>query len=104
MFEIPVTTLQQGFGGAVAALPADPAANPRPLPRPSNMAELIDLLQSAIQPESWEDVGGPGSVRMFRNMLVIRQTASAFGEIEALLHSMRSMMAEVQDPSKRPQA
>ena len=52
---------------------------------------LIELIQSTVQPESWEDVGGPGSVAPFETnlSLVIRQTEEVHEEIVDLLEQLR---------------
>ncbi len=54
---------------------------------------LIELIQSTVQPESWEDVGGPGSVAPFETnlSLVIRQTEEVHEEIVDLLEQLRRM-------------
>jgi hypothetical protein len=53
---------------------------------------LIDLITSTIRPTSWEDVGGPGSVRPFGNKLsiVLSQTQEVHEEIADLLDQLRA--------------
>jgi general secretion pathway protein D len=54
---------------------------------------LISLITATVQPESWEDVGGPGSVAPFETnlSLVIRQTEEVHEEIVDLLGQLRRM-------------
>ena len=54
---------------------------------------LIQLITATIQPETWEDVGGPGSVAPFETnlSLVIRQTEEVHEEIVDLLEQLRRM-------------
>ena len=54
---------------------------------------LINLITATVQPESWEDVGGPGSVAPFETnlSLVIRQTEEVHEEIVDLLEQLRRM-------------
>ena len=52
---------------------------------------LIDIITSTILPESWDQVGGPGSLEPFdqRGVLVCSQTHDAHGKIISLLAEMR---------------
>ncbi len=54
---------------------------------------LIDLIVTTIAPESWDDVGGQGSIREFpQNLsLVISQTQEAHEEITDLLNQLRRL-------------
>ena len=53
---------------------------------------LRELIQATISPESWSEVGGPGSSRLFEGTksIVVRQTQGVHHEIEALLDKLRS--------------
>jgi hypothetical protein len=42
--------------------------------REENMNQLVQLITSAVEPDSWDVNGGRGTVRTFRGMLVIRNT------------------------------
>lgn len=53
--------------------------------------ELINAITSTIQPDSWDEVGGPGSVREFRSTLVVRQTDEVHAEIAGLLRNLRAI-------------
>jgi tetratricopeptide (TPR) repeat protein len=57
---------------------------------------LIDLITSTIKPTSWDEVGGPGSIKPFAtNMTVtLSQTQEVHEEIEALLERLRQVSRE----------
>jgi hypothetical protein len=52
---------------------------------------LIDMITSTIEPDSWQDVGGPGSINGFDNTmsLVFSQRRDIHQQIEALLTTLR---------------
>jgi general secretion pathway protein D len=54
---------------------------------------LIELIQSTIAPDSWEEVGGAGTVSEFRGnlSLVISQTQEVHEEIADLLEQLRRL-------------
>lgn len=56
---------------------------------------LIDLIVSTVEPTTWDDVGGPGSIRPFENnlTLVISQTEAVHEQIADLLEQLRSLQA-----------
>ena len=64
---------------------------------------LIELITSSIEPDSWEDVGGPGSISGFENAssLVIRQRIGTHEQIAALLTTLRKAKS-LQDNSTTP--
>ncbi|MGE5191194.1 MAG: hypothetical protein ACM3U2_01750, partial [Deltaproteobacteria bacterium] len=54
---------------------------------------LINLITTTIQPDSWEELSGPGSVMPYRTTLslVIRQTQAVHDEIADLLGQLRRL-------------
>ncbi|NQT39345.1 MAG: hypothetical protein HQ581_17745, partial [Planctomycetes bacterium] len=52
--------------------------------------ELVDLIQTTVAPDSWEENGGPGSIRFFRTnySVIIRQTAENHEEIADVLRQL----------------
>ena len=52
---------------------------------------LIDVIASTIAPQSWDAVGGPGSIEPFDNAkaLVVSQTRDVHRQIENLLDALR---------------
>lgn len=54
-------------------------------------ASLIETITTTIEPDSWSDVGGPGSIREFENSrsLVISQRRDLHQRVAALLTTLR---------------
>jgi general secretion pathway protein D len=54
---------------------------------------LIDLITTTIAPESWVDVGGPGSIKEFESnlSLVVSQTQDVHEQIADLLQQLRRL-------------
>jgi hypothetical protein len=53
--------------------------------------QLATLLSASIQPDSWEDVSGPGSMRIQTSklVLVVQQTPAIHREVRSMLSAMR---------------
>lgn len=97
MFEVPGEILQQGFGGGGVAQGAGGGAGAGgggaagmggPIIR-GPLSDLVVLIMNTIQPDSWDDNGGPGSMTPYRGLMVIRQTFAIHDEIAALLNDVR---------------
>ncbi len=54
------------------------------------MDDLIYTITHCVLPNSWEDVGGPGTISSMGGMLVIGQTEAAHEEIEKLLEYLQA--------------
>lgn len=54
--------------------------------------QLVEVIQGTIKPDTWDQMGGPGSLRVFNQtqQLVVRQTADVHAEIVRLLEDVRS--------------
>ena len=61
-----------------------------------NYRSLIDVIQSAIAPGTWEDVGGPGAIEPLANAgaVVISQTTEVHEEIAQHLRALRDAAAQ----------
>lgn len=58
--------------------------------RTGRMGDLIALIQDTINPDSWFEVGGEGTVTDYSSRLLsVRQTAKVHNEINALLKELR---------------
>jgi hypothetical protein len=55
--------------------------------------ELAELIPGSIAANCWEPVGGPGSIRVFRDSLVISQTNQVHQKIEKLLKDVEPVLA-----------
>ncbi len=49
------------------------------------------LLMETVQPDTWADTGGPGSIDHVAGVLIVRQTQSVHREIEQLLPRLRQV-------------
>ena len=58
-----------------------------------NFQPLIDLIQSTVQPQTWDAQGGPGAIRPFDTnlSLVVSQTQEVHEEIADLLEQLRRL-------------
>jgi hypothetical protein len=61
--------------------------------------DLIGAISSAIAPDTWDEVGGPGAIEPFATagVLVISQTAEIHAKIEDLLVQLRKKLSEERD-------
>jgi hypothetical protein len=50
---------------------------------------LIELITTTVHPESWDEVGGPGSISGYRGALVLSQTVEVHEDIAQLLAAAR---------------
>ena len=59
-------------------------------------SQLKDIIQSTVQPETWDDVGGPGSIMPLDHagLLFISQMDDVHRDIEGLLASLRRALAD----------
>jgi len=56
--------------------------------------DLVEVLAATIHPDSWADVGGPGSIKVVRETLVVMQTYSTHERVARLLKELRAATAE----------
>jgi len=52
--------------------------------------DLINVITATVAPDSWDDVGGPGVIGRFRDLLVVSQTDRVQGRIDRLLKDLRA--------------
>jgi hypothetical protein len=52
--------------------------------------EIIDLVTSTVAPDTWTDNGGPGSISIYRGLLVVNQTEDIHNDVELLLRQIRA--------------
>src|SRR6185295_19004044 len=81
-----------GFGGSGSA----PGGMPRGGGVIADFDSLIELITTTIDPDSWDDVGGPGSIAEFATnlSLVISQTQETHDKIDRLLAQLREIQDE----------
>ena len=64
--------------------------------RPVGLDELTDLITTTVQPQSWDRVGGPGSIDCcgYIDVLVISNTQDALAEVTEMLTKLRQHLAQ----------
>lgn len=53
-------------------------------------AALIAMLCATVGPQTWDTVGGPGSIRVYRGALVVAQTQEVLAEVRDVLAAFRA--------------
>jgi general secretion pathway protein D len=88
-------TSSSGNGTKTGQSPSNSAGGPGGLNGGSqaDFDSLIDLIETTIKPNSWQDNGGPGSISPFETnlSLVISQTQEVHEEVADLLKQLRRM-------------
>ncbi|HEY4313753.1 MAG TPA: hypothetical protein VGN12_30210 [Pirellulales bacterium] len=85
MFRVPDGHLGQiGGGPARSGTVLRPSISPR-----ITWGALQNTITSLIDPETWEDNGGPGSIQFIGGALGIRQTAAVHAKLEQFLRDLR---------------
>ncbi len=92
-----------------AARPADRKAGPSPKPAPEAAAvppkdaTLADMISWIVEPTTWEEVGGPGSIARGSvggvDVLVVSQTEEVHEQIGRLLEKLREFVRCNQSPA-----
>ncbi|MEX2114925.1 MAG: hypothetical protein WD845_17160 [Pirellulales bacterium] len=95
MFNVDDALAQRGGGAAGAAqTPAAaggslPTSNWRPVAMRVDMDDLIEAITATVEPQSWDEVGGLGTITPIGALLAIRQTASIQAEVQSFLDTLR---------------
>jgi hypothetical protein len=65
--------------------------------------QFIDFVTSLIEPDSWDEVGGPAGAAEFRGQLIVRQSDEAHERIDQLLSALATHCRRQADsPAKGP--
>mgnify|MGYP003971085825 CR=1 FL=1 len=71
--------------------------------RQKTLSDLVELIPSVIDPTSWEDLGGTGSIGTLPDgILVIAQTRSVHAEVQHLLQAMRMQRKGIPNAANKP--
>jgi len=65
--------------------------------------DLCQLIETKVQPRSWDDVGGPGCVDVYRDMLVVMHTERVHEEIDKLLATLEESASRSDERTPRPE-
>ena len=66
----------------------------QPSRRQPTAENLIDLISNLVQPESWDEVGGPGTISAHDGLIAINNTTQVHNKVESLLAMMRTANKE----------
>lgn len=53
-----------------------------------DVADLMEAIAGTVAPDSWDDVGGPGSISDFKGLVTISQTQEIHEHVEKLLNML----------------
>lgn len=95
----PVSSYGSGLAGAFAATsqsqaPGSPSySTPKRAPGETLENLLMDLIKGTIQPHTWKDMGGPGTIQYYPlgMAMVINQVQEVQGEVLDLLAALRRL-------------
>jgi hypothetical protein len=57
-------------------------------------AELIEILQHTVRPDSWDIQGGPGAISDYRGLIVVSNTIEVHRKIDRVLEMLREAAAK----------
>jgi hypothetical protein len=63
----------------------------------SDAENLIDVIETAVAPESWVNVGGPGAIAEYKGLLSVSATQNVHEKVERLLNMFHEA-ARLQEP------
>jgi hypothetical protein len=78
---------------AIAAAQVGQLGNHEPAAR-GGSGSLIQVMTRSIDPDTWDEVGGPGSIVTYNGLLVVRQTSAVHAKVEKFLEMMRRALRE----------
>ena len=53
-----------------------------------NIDDLVEVISIAVEPDSWDDVGGAGSISDFKGLVIVNQTRETHEKVENLLNML----------------
>ena len=54
------------------------------------IGDLFNVIVTCADPDSWDDVGGPGSISEFKGLAIIQQTQEGHEKVELLLNQLHA--------------
>jgi hypothetical protein len=70
--------------GGTAAEPARPRS-----PEDQKAEELIEIITTAVDVDTWQEMGGPGTIGQYNGLIVVSQSARTHAKIEKVLDMLR---------------
>ena len=62
--------------------------------------DLIELVISIVESQSWDDVGGPGAIDAYSGLVVVAQTDEVHKKVERLFDMLREAAGLEVKPGK----
>ena len=88
-----------GMGGMAGGGLGGQAQPQRPMTAEELKAEqLLHIITTAVNPDSWQEMGGPGTIGEYNGLVVVSQSARTHSKIEKVL----DMLREAADLSRAP--
>jgi hypothetical protein len=79
-----------GMGGGMGGSLGGPQPPQRPLTAEELKAEqLLNIITTAVNPDSWAEMGGPGTIGEYNGLVVVSQSARTHSKIEKVLDMLR---------------
>ncbi len=66
-----------------------------------NLTRLRDVIQNAVKPESWAELGGFGTIAEFDGLLIINHNVQAHRKIERVLEILRKALKHADKPTPK---
>jgi hypothetical protein len=76
-----------GVGGGLGGM--QPHAQRPMSPEEEKAEQLIDIITTAVNPDSWDVMGGPGTIGEYNGLVVVSQSARTHTKIEKVLNMLR---------------
>ncbi len=71
----------------------------RPLSEQDVKAEqLMEILTTAVDPQSWSEQGGPGTIGQYNGLIVVSQSARTHTKVEKVLDMLREAASRAKSP------
>jgi len=51
-----------------------------------DISDLMNVISTTVIPDSWDNVGGPGSISDFKGLVTVNQTQEVHAQVEKLLN------------------
>lgn len=99
LMSLPIATAANPFAAGVEGSGGSPGGGASSVPTPAGGA-LLHVITSTIYPNTWDEVGGNGSLAEFNGLLIIKQSQTVHHEITRLLEMMRDV--DQRDPQRFP--
>ena len=83
--------------GGVQQQPPQPSKSPEE----DKADELIEIIVTAVNPDSWSEMGGPGTIGEYNGLVVVSQSARTHTKIEKVLDMLREAANLPRTPGPR---